>query len=60
MPSCIRLSTTKLDWLIGKTSVRTELRSKKDVWKGNIYSIFKNEMYGVMNVLWKAVFQIEI
>ena len=31
MPSCIRLSTTKLDWLIGKTSVRTELRSKKDV-----------------------------
>ena len=25
-----------------------------------IYSIFKNQMFGVINVLWKAVFRIEL
>ena len=49
--------------LLAKLACVLLLRSKKGVWKGNIYviySIFKNQIYDVMNVVWKAVFQIEI
>ena len=59
---CIRLTTEKLDWLIGKTSVRiaTYLQERCLRRKYFVYSIFKNWMYDVVNVLWKAVFWIEI
>ena len=59
---CIRLTTEKLDWLIGKTSVRIATYQQERCLRRKyfIYSIFKNWMYDVVNVLWKAVFWIEI
>ena len=53
MPSCTRLTTTKLDWLIGKTStsIATLKQERSLRRKYVIYSIFKNQMYDVMNVL---------
>ena len=55
------LQRQNLIGLLAKLACVLLLRSKKDVWEGNvIYFIFKNQMYDVMNVLWKAVFRIEI
>ena len=53
MPLCIRLTTAKLDWLIGKTSmcIATQKQERCLRRKYVIYSIFKNQMYDVMNVL---------
>ena len=62
MLSCIRLTTAKLDWLTGKTSVHIATYKQERCLRRNyvIYFIFRNQMYGVMNVLGKAVFRIEI
>ena len=60
--SCIRLTTAKLDWLIGKTSVCIATYQQERCLRRKyvIYSIFKNRMYDVMNVLSKAIFRIGI
>ena len=55
------LTWQNLIGLLAKLACVSLLTSKKDVWEEYvIYSIFKNQMYDVMNVLWKAVFPIEI
>ena len=53
MPPCIRLTTAKLDWLIGKTSmcIATQKQERCLRKKYVIYSISKNQMYDIMNVL---------
>ena len=48
--------------LLTKLSCVSLLRSKEDVWEGNMLFIpfLKIKMHDVMNVLWKAVFWIEM
>ena len=62
IPSCMSLMTAKLDWLIGKTSLRIATYQQEDVWEENMLFIplLKNQMYDIMNAIWKAVFRIEI
>ena len=53
MSSCIRLTTAKLDWVTGKFSLRIATYKQERCLRRKyvIYSIFKNKMYDVMNVL---------
>ena len=48
--------------LLAKLACVSLLTSKKDVWKENMLFIplLKNQMYDIMNAIWKAVFRIEI
>ena len=52
MPSYIRLTASKLDWLFGKTSVRIATYKQQRCLRRKyvVNSIFKNQMYDVMNV----------
>ena len=49
----MRLTTAKLDWLPGKTTVHIATYKLERCLRRKhvIYSIFKNQMYDVMNVL---------
>ena len=52
----------KVDWLIGKPSIyiATYNQERCSRRKYVIYSVFKNQMYDVINVLWIADFGIKI
>ena len=53
MLPCVRLTTAKLDWLTGKTSVGIATYKQERCLRRKyvIYSIFKNQMYDILNVL---------
>ena len=53
MLPCVRLMTAKLDWLTGKTSVGVATYKQERCLRRKyvIYSIFKNQMYDILNVL---------